>query len=281
MGPGGASTSVINLRGGLDAPRSGKDKEGIGQKVTPIGMARTPTEEEAVKIAEAAEKRQLDVLMQDLKDAISKSEALAPFKDQLLLDITSEGLRIQIVDAQNRAMFDSGSAKLKDYTQKILLELSPYLQRVPNRLSITGHTDVTPYGTSATYTNWELSADRANAARRALQAGGIDAEKIARIVGLSSSVLFNKADPKDPINRRVSIIVMTRKAEETALRSDSPDQADAAPPAAAIDGGVKLPPLPYPAGAPRPAASSSTPPAATSAPKPVVQGAAAAATVTS
>lgn len=290
MGPGGASTSVINLRGGLDAPRSGNTKQGIGEKITPLGMARTPSEEEAIRMAEAAEKRQLEALMQDLKEAIAKSQALAPFKDQLLLDITPEGLRIQIVDAQNRAMFDSGKAQLKDYTQKILMELAPYLQSVPNRISIAGHTDVTAYGNSATYTNWELSADRANAARRALQSGGLDAQKVARVVGLSSSVLFNKESPKDPINRRVSIIVMTRQAEEAALRSDSPDQlpqtAQAQPaagtpetastrdpmpppgalPASKIDTGLKLPPLPF-AKPPQPSAP--------------VPGTAAAATVTS
>ena len=276
MGPGGASTSVINMRGGLDSPRSGNTKQGIGEKVTPIGMARTPTEEEAIRMAEAAEKRQLDSLMDDLKEAIGKSQALAPFKDQLLLDITPEGLRIQIVDAQNRAMFDSGSASLKDYTQQILLELGPYLQSVPNKVSLTGHTDETPYGNGATYTNWELSADRANAARRALQAGGVAPEKIARVVGLSSSVLFNKANPKDPINRRVSIIVMTRKAAESAMKSDSPDQGDqqpaasaAGPPGAAaatsakpgISPGIKLPPLPFPATAPMgPPTPAMTPP---------------------
>jgi chemotaxis protein MotB len=174
-GPGGASTSPINLRGGLDAPRTYSQKPDIGGPVAQIGAAgqaqMDPTE--AQKIAEAIEQKQLDTLMQDLKEAIGKSQALAPFKDQLLLDITPEGLRIQIVDAQNRPMFDLGSSSLKNYTDQILRELSPYLTSVPNRISLTGHTDTTPFASRNGYTNWELSADRANAARRALEAGGL------------------------------------------------------------------------------------------------------------
>ena len=223
-GPGGASTSPINLRGGLDAPRTYSQTPDIGGPVAQIGAAGTAQVDatEAQKIADAAEQRQLDSLMQDLKEAIGKSQALAPFKDQLLLDITPEGLRIQIVDAQNRAMFDLGSASLKNYTDQILRELSPYLSSVPNRISLTGHTDTTPYASRNGYTNWELSADRANAARRALEAGGLGSDKVARVVGLSSAVLFDKTQPRNPINRRISIIVMTRRAEEAALKTDVP-----------------------------------------------------------
>jgi chemotaxis protein MotB len=218
-GPGGASTSVINLGGGLDSPKQ-HDKprdEGLGQQVN------TVSEEEAKKVAEAAERKQLESLEQELRAAIEKSQALEPFKDQLLLDITPEGLRIQIVDKQNRPMFDSGSSSLKDYSTAILRELPAYLNSVPNRISISGHTDAQPYVSRGNnYTNWELSADRANAARRALQAGGLDAGKSARIVGLASSVLFDKNDPLNPINRRISIIVMTKRAEEAALTTDAP-----------------------------------------------------------
>ena len=139
----------------------------------------------------------------------------------MLLDITPEGLRIQIVDAQNRAMFDLGSPKLKDYTGSILRELAPYLNTVPNRISLSGHTDTTPYLAQAGYTNWDLSADRANAARRALETGGLAPQKVARIVGLSSSVLFDKDNPRNPINRRITIIVMTKEAEEAALKTDT------------------------------------------------------------
>ena len=181
------------------------------------------SEEEARSLAQQAEKQQLESLMDELKEAIDKSQALEPFKDQLLLDITPEGLRIQIVDKQNRPMFDLGKSNLKDYTGEILREVAKYLNTVPNRVSLSGHTDDKPYGGARGYTNWELSADRANAARRALLDGGLEQTKIARVVGLASSVLFDRENPYNPINRRISIIVMTKSAEATALSTDAPD----------------------------------------------------------
>uniref|UniRef100_UPI00131EE72F OmpA family protein n=1 Tax=Xanthomonas fragariae TaxID=48664 RepID=UPI00131EE72F len=144
-------------------------------------------------------------------------QALEPFKDQLLLDLTPDGLRIQIVDKQNRPMFDIGRDQLKPYTVDILRELSSFINEVPNHISITGHTDTTAYSSDAGYTNWELSADRANAARRALVSAGMADPKVSRVVGLSSSVLFDKTNPQNPINRRISIVVMTQDAEQTAL----------------------------------------------------------------
>jgi len=178
--------------------------------------------------------KQLEALMEELRQAIDKSQALQPYKDQLLLDITPEGLRIQIIDKLNRAMFDSGSSALKDYTTQILVELAKYLNTVPNRISLSGHTDAKPFGGSGKgYTNWELSADRANAARRALLSGGLAEPKIARVVGLASSVLFVKDEPLSPVNRRISIIVMTKHAEEAALSTDAPTPVEPpAPPAA-------------------------------------------------
>jgi chemotaxis protein MotB len=194
--------------------------------------------EAAAAAQQAAERKALESLMAQLRQAVDKSQALEPFKDQLLLDITPEGVRIQIVDAQNRPMFDVGSAHLRDYTTAILRELAPYLDSVPNRISLTGHTDIRPYPSSNGYTNWELSADRANAARRALTAGGLPDGKISRVVGLSSSVLFDKEQPQSPINRRISIVVMTKQAEEAALKTDvaaadTPAPAPTAPPVAA------------------------------------------------
>jgi chemotaxis protein MotB len=232
MGPGGASTSPINLGGGLDAPKTSlKKTDKIGATVmtspaTPIDL-KTPEQKaaEAAEVAKLLEKKQLDALMADLKEAISKSQALQPFKDQLLLDITPEGLRIQILDAQNRPMFDIGSARLKPYTGEILRVVTTYLRTVPNRLSITGHTDMTPYAGVTGYTNWDLSTDRANSARRALEGAGLDTDRISRVVGLSSSVLFDKENPRSPVNRRISIVVMTREAEQDAKLTDVPSVA--------------------------------------------------------
>lgn len=210
QGPGGASTSLINLGGALDMPKEEQEKQKL--------------KKEKEKEEQEQEKKQLDNLMDSLKDAIEKSETLKPFKEQLLLDITDEGLRIQIVDKENRPMFASGDATLKHYTYDILRELARYMSAVPNHISITGHTDATPFRRE-NYGNWELSADRANAARRVLVDNGVAEEKVGRVVGLASSVLFDKADPKNPVNRRISIIVMNKKTEEAISKGEAASEA--------------------------------------------------------
>lgn len=215
---GGSSTSLIDLGGGMEMPTVQKEVD-----VTPQDEPAPPNEGlEAKSDAEIQqeiqeqqqEKQRLDELMADLEEAINESDALKDFKDQMLIDITPEGLRIQIVDKRNRPMFDSGDANLKWYTAKILFEMSKFINEVPNRISITGHTDASGFAGREDYTNWELSADRANSARRALVDGGMDESKVGRVVGLGSSTLFLKDKPYDPINRRISIIVMNKKTEE-------------------------------------------------------------------
>ncbi|MFZ5606018.1 MAG: flagellar motor protein MotB [Pseudomonadota bacterium] len=205
-GPGGASTSMIKLGGTMELPKND------GKQLT-----RAPRQDDPNASGKLQEQKRLEELMKELQEAISKSQALEPFKDQLLLDITPEGLRIQIVDKQNRPMFDLGSAKLMPYTVGILHEIGNFVNRVPNRITIAGHTDTATYSNRIGYSNWELSADRANAARRALLEGGMQPDKVVRVVGFGSSVLFDKKNPLNPINRRISIVVMTKAAEDEAL----------------------------------------------------------------
>ncbi len=181
---------------------------------TPREDAGAASEILAEKIAAERERERMESLLEELNNAIEAGQSLKPFKDQLLIDITNEGLRIQIVDKENRAMFAQGSPVLENYMREILREIVKVINTVPNRISISGHTDRTPYASSNGYSNWELSADRANAARRELVAGGLPETKIGRVVGLSSSVLFDKENPYSPINRRISIIVMNKAAEE-------------------------------------------------------------------
>jgi len=165
------------------------------------------------------EKQRLTELKGKLEAVIDSIPELAQFKNQLLIDITVDGLRIQIVDQHNRPMFASGSAVVQPYTRDILREIAKVVNDVPNRISISGHTDARPYaGGEHGYSNWELSADRANASRRELMAGGLDEKKIARVVGLASSVLFDGQDRFSPINRRISIIVMNQHAEAAAQK---------------------------------------------------------------
>ncbi len=213
-GPGGASNSMIKMGGTAEAPH-GNGNDQLNKKNTPDSKdTATPNVKEALDIADH---KRLESLFEELKEALDKSQALEPFKDQLLLDIISEGLCIQIVDKQNRPMFSLGAASLQPYTMTIMKELAQFINAVPNRISITGHTDIKPFPGDGGYTNWELSADRANAARRALIAGGMDPNKIVRVVGLASSVLFDKTDPYNPINRRISIVIMSHQAEMQAL----------------------------------------------------------------
>lgn len=201
----GGSTSPIDLGGSDSVVESASTER--GDTDSPIQL----DDEQIESLADQLELRQLEELYQDLKEEVRKNDTLQQFRDQLLVDITDEGLRIQIVDRSQRPMFDSGSAQLKYYSQDILFELAKLLGSVTNKLSITGHTDATPYTGRAGYTNWELSADRANTARRALVAGGVSAGQIARVVGLSDSVLFDQENPRAPVNRRISIIVLNKK----------------------------------------------------------------------
>lgn len=234
-GPGGASNSMIKLGGTMDLPK------GPGAEFTRNPGDATEAQQKQL------EKQRLEALKKELEEAISKSQALEPFKDQLLLDLTPEGLRIQIVDKQNRPMFDLGSAQLMPYTRNILHEIAGFANRVPNRISLAGHTDTANYATSIGYSNWELSADRANAARRALLEGGMAAAKVVRVVGFGPAVPFDATNPLNPINRRISIVVMTKEAEDAAL-SRNQNMPVAAPAAVAL-------PAPAPATAPAPAAT--------------------------
>jgi len=211
QGPGGASSSMIQMGGGMQLHTSSDNPD--------APPAQVIDDDEAEKRAEQIDRERLNALMKDLKEAIDAREALAKFKDQILLDITPEGVRIQIVDHDRRSMFPLGSARLEDYSTKILYELSTIINNVPNRISISGHTDIKPY-IANNYSNWELSADRANAARRALVAGGLPQEKVGRVVGLASSVLLDTAVPDSPVNRRISIIVMNRRTEESIMHEN-------------------------------------------------------------
>lgn len=166
-------------------------------------------------IKERIERIKLEGLKKKIEEAVENNPTLKKFSNQLLLDITSDGLRIQIVDEQNRPMFALGKADLQPYTKTILREIGKMLNDVENKISLSGHTDGKPFPTGDKgYSNWELSADRANASRRELIIGGMDTNKVLQVIGLSSAVLFDKEDPVNPINRRISIVVMNEKAEK-------------------------------------------------------------------
>ncbi|MGE5466433.1 MAG: flagellar motor protein MotB [Ignavibacteria bacterium] len=218
----GDATSVIS-GGGEDLTRSyGQVKKGDN---TPERAAANP--QRIREEFEQKEKERLQELKREIEKMIDSNPTLRQFRSQMLLDITSEGLRIQIVDEKNRPMFDLSSSELKPYTKEILHEIGRTLNEVPNRISLSGHTDATPYaGGNKGFGNWELSTNRANASRRELLVGGMEDGKIMRVVGLASTVLYDKQDPYNPINRRISIVVMNKRTEEAILRDGgaAPDE---------------------------------------------------------
>ncbi|MNF94819.1 Motility protein B [compost metagenome] len=178
-------------------------------------------------MAEELERERLELLLQELQNKVEENPQLQRFKDQILFEITQDGLRIQIIDAENRPMFASGSAHLQPYFEDILLALADTIRAVPNKISISGHTDAKPFAGAAEFGNWELSANRANAARRTLIAGGYDEAQVARVVGYASSALFDRDDPLNPVNRRIDIVVLTKKAQR-AIEGEQDGAADAA-----------------------------------------------------
>ncbi|MBB3121597.1 MULTISPECIES: flagellar motor protein MotB [Telluria group] len=213
-GSGSGDSSSVIPGGGKDLTR----REGQVKLGDDPTVKKTYNLTAAKKALEQEEAARLQVLKEKLEEKIENNPNLKKYRNQLLLDFTSEGLRIQIVDEQNRPMFALARADLQPYTREILTEIAPVLNDVPNKIGLSGHTDSTPYFSDAGYSNWELSADRANASRRALVQGGLGDAKILRVVGLASAAHLDRKDPFNPINRRISIIVMNKKAEESVMR---------------------------------------------------------------
>jgi chemotaxis protein MotB len=213
-GSGSGDSSSVIQGGGKDMTRrTGQVKHGdvpVEKKTYDLTAAKAVLERE--------ESQRLQGLKSKLEATIDANPLLRKYKHQLLLDLTSEGLRIQIVDEQNRPMFALARAELQPYTREILNVIGMVLNEVPNKIGLSGHTDSTPYMTDAGYSNWELSADRANASRRELVIGGMKDEKVLRVVGLASAAPLDRKDPFNPINRRISIIVMNKRTEEAVMR---------------------------------------------------------------
>jgi chemotaxis protein MotB len=206
-----ASPYVIDLGG---SPTPSPDRTLNPEEQAPADQAPSDMDLTQVEsLAEEIERERLELLLQELQNKVEENPQLQNFKDQILFEITQDGLRIQIMDAENRPMFASGSAQLRPYFEDILLALTDTIVAVPNKISISGHTDAQPFAGRGGYGNWELSADRANAARRVLVAGGYDDGKVARVVGYASSALFDRDNPLNPINRRIDIVVLTKKAQ--------------------------------------------------------------------
>ncbi|WP_332673393.1 flagellar motor protein MotB [Aromatoleum sp.] len=226
-GSGSGDSSSLIKGGGEDLSRSlGQNKRGDVRTRRSINLDAAKGREEyrvdgdddgTEAIREQARLVELKGRIEALIEADPK---LRSFRNQILIDITFEGLRIQIVDEQNRPMFNTASDHLQPYTRDLLQAIGRALNDVPNRLILSGHTDAAQYaGGERGFSNWELSANRANASRRELIAGGLAPAKVVRVVGLAETVPFKSDDLFDPTNRRISIIVMNRRKEE-AVRAE-------------------------------------------------------------
>lgn len=214
-GSGSGDSSSVIQGGGKDLTR----KDGQMDKASDPVQKKTYDLKAAQADLEKLEANRLKALKARLESSIDANPVLKQFKKQLLLDITTEGLRIQIIDEKNRPMFASAKAELQPYTKEILHEIGKTLNDVPNKITLSGHTDAKPYANGGTsYSNWELSTDRANASRRELIAGGMDESKVLRVVGLASAIPFDKENPLNPTNRRISIIVMNKKTEDAVVK---------------------------------------------------------------
>ena len=214
-GSGSGDSSSVLKGGGQDLTRSsGQVKRGdVEAPRSTINLQALRHEQ---RVAEATK---LQELSEQVESELKNNAKLAQYASQIKLDMTRDGLRIQIVDGLARPMFDSGSAVVKPYMRELLRAIGSVLLEVPNRLTMEGHTDATPFpGGDRGYSNWELSADRANASRRELVAGGLTEDRVLRVLGLASSQPFNRNDPVEPQNRRISIIVMNRDAEDRFYR---------------------------------------------------------------
>ncbi len=218
-GEGSGSSASIITGGGSDlTKKSGQTRkteaERNRQKISP--------EEARAAVAKQDEIR-IKALQSKIDAIITNTPRLNEFRSQIRIDLTPDGLQIQIVDDQNRPMFDSGSALVKPYMRDILRDIGAALVEVENRISLAGHTDAAVYGNGDRgYSNWELSADRANASRRELVAAGMPDAKLSRVVGLAASDLLEPDNPRAPANRRITITILTREAEGRLLGKGIP-----------------------------------------------------------
>jgi chemotaxis protein MotB len=223
-GSGSGDSSSVVKGGGMDLTRTtGQIKSGeIEAKQRNFNLQALKNEQRR------AEASRLEDLKAQVQEVLESTPQLAALKSQIRLDMTRDGLRIQIVDENSRPMFDSGSAVVQNHMRVLLREIGSVLREVPNRLTLEGHTDAQPFGAGGQgYTNWELSADRANASRRELIAGGLPENQVLRIQGMASSAPFDPKDPLSPSNRRISIIVMNRDAEDRLFRNAPDAEANA------------------------------------------------------
>jgi chemotaxis protein MotB len=197
----------------------------LGTKMSGNGIAVTANPDDTMRL-----------LKEKLEEEIKRKKELETLSKQIEITITAEGLRIELLEGKNGTFYQSGSARLSESGQELLALLAKELKALPNGLLIEGHTDATPYSNDLSYSNWELSADRANAARRLLQEDGVRADQVSQVRGYADQLLRVKGNPFDPGNRRISILVKNegQVAAEIGATQGMEAQKVTAPGAAAV-----------------------------------------------
>jgi chemotaxis protein MotB len=242
VGPGGADAAAIELQAPMEnepmldvGETTPLDAAGvIGDTANPVAeetekeLEEIPAEVEESSSAEELleqlaqfEQGQLHELQDQLTEEINNADSvLNLLKEQIRMEFTELGLSIQIVDKERRSMFAEGSARLQIYSEDALFALASIVNKVPNLISIVGHTDAKPYNPRASYSNWDLSADRANSARRALIEGGYPEAKIIAVQGMASVAPLLPQSPTDPSNRRIAILVLKKEVADAMMKVD-------------------------------------------------------------
>jgi chemotaxis protein MotB len=261
-GAGAGDSSHVVKGGGQDVTRStGQVKRGdVKAEKSTLNVHQMKAEQFRAEVA------RLEDLKRKMEAKIAADTKLAAMASQILLEMTPDGLRIQIVDADGKPMFASGSPVVQPGMRELLRMIGGLLAEVPNRLTLEGHTDAVPFPSKSPslggkaepgYSNWELSADRANASRRELLGGGLPEDQVLRVQGLAASNPFDRSDPTAANNRRISIVVMTREAEDRVFRTTPlppPEVVDAAATATeanTLPAGVSVPQVAAGAATPR------------------------------
>jgi chemotaxis protein MotB len=247
-GSGSGDSAHVVKGGGQDLTRTtGQVKRGdIDAQRSTVNVHQLKAEQIRAEVV------RLQELKKKMEAKIAENAKLAGLSSQILLEMTRDGLRIQIVDQDKRAMFASGSPVVSPPMRELLREVGGVLAEVPNRLTLEGHTDALPFAGRDGYSNWELSADRANASRRELIAGGLPDDQVLRVQGLAASNPFDRRDPAAPANRRISIIVMTREAEEALFRTMPALPAEPEPESESESAAAPVPSEPAPRSSPAP-----------------------------
>jgi len=211
----GGTPYVLDLQGRpLNVTNQGLNLSLVRQDSEPIVDSEHEMENpEFVELARLRQMETLERLRGEVESEINLNQQFEWFRDSVTFEVTEDGLMVQIIDREGRPLFDNGQSRLRPYAMEILWAMGRIFGNVPNKVSVLGHTDGARFTSEDAYSNWELSADRANAARRALVDGGLQPDQVAQVIGMADSVPLDTSDPMSATNRRIVIMVLNSLAQ--------------------------------------------------------------------